>query len=164
MAAFAKRNPKMQFQATCAICSRLGAPNAHTPCHPAVREGVERGTELITLEINMRLEAPTSHKSDRHINPVLHISLADRDRDGDGDGSCDVDVDIQSSNLQLCCVWERNTHTDTHTCTEWEWGEHGESALWERGGRLDYWHKWSMHGRHANAIKPQLAATLAEQK
>lgn len=62
MAAFAKRNPKMQFEATCAICSRLGTPNAHTPCHPAVREGVERGTELITLEINMRLEAPTAIK------------------------------------------------------------------------------------------------------
>lgn len=114
MAAFAKRNPKMQFEATCAICSRLGTPNAHTPCHPAVREGVERGTELITLEINMRLEAPTSHKSDRHINPVLHISLADGDRDGD------VDVDVQSSNLQLCCVWERNTQTYTHAQSESE--------------------------------------------
>lgn len=94
----------------------------HTPLvTPSVRKGVARETELITLEINMRLEAPTSHKSDRHINPVLHISLADRDRGGNGDGSCDVDVDVQSSNLQLCCVWERNTHT--HTCTEWEWGE-----------------------------------------
>lgn len=163
MAAFAKRNPKMQFEATCAICSRLGTPNAHTPCHPAVRKGVERGTELITLEINMRLEAPTSHKSDRHINPVLHISLADRD--GDGDGSCDVDVDVQSSNLQLCCVWERNTHRHMHRVrVRWAWWERvmGERERGEE--RLDYWHKWSMHGRHANAIKPQLAATLAEQK